>query len=190
MNISDQFIDITGATVGVLAVVAIILLDLHVRRHGSLFSGTPSPTMRILAGILGLIFAALFFYKSDVTWIVAAFFLFAYALGYTKLLRRIQGGPRSSANPLPASPNQNSKYSAQEQNQKRSMGAYLLNWLLFILALCAVVYATIWLAWHPANSDPILVAGIIIVCLGGWLYSIFATVASFINLARWLSDKD
>ena len=73
------------------------MLDRRVKTKGSLFTGTPSLAMRIVALLLAVVFTGFSVVQLLSTesiqclFPILAFASFAYALGATTLLRRLQG---------------------------------------------------------------------------------------------------
>lgn len=93
--------DTTIAILGVVVVIGLLIvvasaLDRRSKTKGSLFTRKPSPTMRIIAILLGLLFGGIFvaeFLWSDSIHIVPpilAVVLLAYAFGAEKLIKKIQ----------------------------------------------------------------------------------------------------
>jgi hypothetical protein len=103
-------------TVSAILIVVVLLVGLVViatalernsKSRGNLFTTPPSPTMRILAIFLGLLFAGMFvlevisFNYIHVLPPILAVAMFAYAIGFDKLLVGIQnfGKPRRDNEP-------------------------------------------------------------------------------------------
>ncbi|HDQ73093.1 MAG TPA: hypothetical protein ENN19_13525 [Chloroflexi bacterium] len=88
------------AIVAVVIVVAgaiVYMFDRHTKQKGALFTGTPSPMMRVLAGLFGLVFGGIFvaewLFSDSVHFLfpILAIAALGYALGATSLLKALQG---------------------------------------------------------------------------------------------------
>ena len=91
-------IEITLVVIVLVVFVGIVYaLDRRTRTKGFLFTGTPTPTTRIIALLLGLVlggfFAVEFFMSEKIHCLfpILAIALLGYALGSTWLLRKLQG---------------------------------------------------------------------------------------------------
>jgi hypothetical protein len=85
---------VVGSIIGLVVIAS--ALDRNSKKHGNLFTTPPSPTMRILAIFLGLLFAGMFvlevfsFKYIHVFPPILSVAMFAYAIGFDKLLVGIQ----------------------------------------------------------------------------------------------------
>jgi len=79
------------------------LLDRRAKANGPLFSGPATPTMRILALLLGILFAGLFLVESTSletirpAFAILALALLGYSLGAGRPLRTLQGKRREGS---------------------------------------------------------------------------------------------
>jgi hypothetical protein len=101
----------TAVLISVVLIIGLIViasaLDRNSKKHGNLFTTPASPTMRILAIFLGLLFAGMFvleitsFNYVHVLPPILSVAMFAYAIGFNKLLVGIQniGKPRRDKEP-------------------------------------------------------------------------------------------
>ena len=103
MNDIVLIILVLGGALGILILVA-SALQRRSKTKGNLFTTKPSPGMRIIAILLGVIFGGIFlaeFFWSRTIHIVPPFLsvaLFGYAFGAEKLIESVQGKGKTKEN--------------------------------------------------------------------------------------------
>jgi hypothetical protein len=167
-----------AAVVVIIFAAVISLIEYMLKTKGPLFSGVATPRMRLLALLLGIVFAALFVMEltsSDVIHFIfpiLAIALVGYSLGVGALLRSVQGDESTNAPSQAALPSQqvfgeSAREIAEEKEPifpLRRIGRLFLILGVGLVLAAVAVYAAIQVATHPDDPlFPLLVLGIIIV---------------------------
>jgi len=148
---------ITVMIVGAIFLV-IYLIDRRSRNDGGLFTRLPSLTMRIFAGLLGLVFGAIFIYELTLSntlhliWPVVSVALLAYSLGAGTLLLKLQGG-KAETNPPPAEPITPDSGPLLPKRLIR----LLLTLIVGTAGIVAVFYGSLWILGHPEAGAPFII---------------------------------
>jgi hypothetical protein len=152
-------------------------------RGGMLFTGRVTPGSRLLALLLGLVFAGITVVTSTsptdipIVFPLLAFALFAYAIGAGGLLKKIQGGNREPVPTAqvmryelepPPSPTEMAVYygmPTKEQQRRKRRDALLKPFIrlgILIAVLAGLLFATFWILAHPDELlSEILLFGIV-----------------------------
>ncbi len=189
--------------IAVLAALAGILwmLERRLKTHGALFTERATsapPSWRLLALLLGFLFAGLFVMElissSEIhIWFpILAIALIGYGIGLGGLLNRIQGqkgeggnsqGPvtssSGSASAVPGATMEEVKFSLNRPTR------LLITLTVVVLVLAAALYGTIWVITHP--DSPIttthlaigLVVLVALVRIIGWYKSLKSLLKQF-----------
>jgi hypothetical protein len=170
-----------GTILCAIAFIAFPLIYLMERRSktkGALFTGPATPRMRLLALLLGIVFASLFVVELTSSNVIHFIFpilaiaLVGYGLGVGALLRSVQGGQNTNALSQAALPSQPvfgepTRETAEEKESifpLRRIGRLFLILGVGLVLAAVAVYAAIQVATHPDDPlFPLFVLGIIIV---------------------------
>ena len=148
---------ITVIIVGVIFLV-IHQIDRRSRRDGGMFIRSPSVTMRIFAGLLGLVFGVVFIYEmvsSDFIhfiWPVVSLALIAYSIGAGDLLLELQGGKALTHSPAGIVTHDS------EPSAARRLIRLLLVLITGLAGVVAVFCGSLWIIGHPEAGTPFVIA--------------------------------
>ncbi len=167
-----------AAVVVIIFAAVVSFIEYLLKTKGALFSGVATPRMRLLALLLGIVFAALSIMEltsSDVIHFVfpiLAVAFIGYSLGAGALLRSVQGGqsadvPSRAALPSQLALGEPSREIAEDKEPMfplRRLGRLCLILGIGLVLAIVAVFAAVQIATHPDDSlFPLLVLGIIIV---------------------------
>ncbi|CAG0935598.1 hypothetical protein TFLX_04441 [Thermoflexales bacterium] len=150
-----------AAAVIIIFIAVISLLEYQVKTKGPLFSGIATPRMRLLALLLGIVFAVLFVGQVissesiQLAFPVLAVALMGYSFGAGALLRNIQGEPDPDK-------------TDQEIESESLLPLNQIGRLLLILGIgfvlaAMMIYAAMLATTHPDNPlSLVLVIGVIV----------------------------
>lgn len=191
-EITAPGVDSEGAMSDLLLIIPVLVVFVAIlyflgrrmeARGGMLFTGPVTPGSRLLALLLGLVFAGITVVMSTpptdipIVFPLLAFALFAYAIGAGGLLKKIQGGSsepaptaqvmRSELEP-PPSPTEMAVYygmPTKEQQRQAHRDALLKPFIrlgILIAVLAGLLFATFWILTHPDELlSKILLYGIV-----------------------------
>lgn len=161
-TLSDTENLLLASVVVIIVFGAIWLIERRVKREGNLFTKPPTATMRIFAGLLGLVFAIIAIYEwtsstsIELMLLLAACGLIAYSLGATDLLIAIQGGPAKSQPNLDQQP--------VTQLSTRPILRLLFILLMGVAGIAVAIYGSaLMLAQANAFAPLFVICGIAIV---------------------------
>jgi len=110
----------------------IYLIERRAKAEGTMFTGPASPTMRMLALLLGLVFAGVFLLDIASSWGILHFVfpilsiaLLSYSVGAEGLLRRLQGSK--------------SKTSSEPHEIGPAVPRPLRLWIILVVGMAAIV---------------------------------------------------
>ncbi|MBI3241858.1 MAG: hypothetical protein HYZ49_06135 [Chloroflexi bacterium] len=188
--------------IAVLAVLAGIvwMLERRLKTHGALFTESTTsatPLWRLLALLLGLLFAGLFVMELissspiHIWFPILAIALIGYSIGLGGLLNRIQGQKREGGNSQGSATSSSVDASAAPEatieEVKFSLNQptrFLITLAIVILALAAALYGTIWVITHPDSpvTTTHLVIGLIVLAVLARLVRWYKLLESLLKL--------
>jgi hypothetical protein len=155
---SDSTALLMTAIIVVVIFLVIYLIDRRSRKDRGMFTRPPSMTMRIFAGLLGLVFGAIFIYELTLSntihliWPVVAFALLAYSLGASNLLLKLQGG-QVRTNP----PAVEIVTPGSEPLLPKRLLRLLFILIVGVAGIVAVFYGSLWILGHPEAGAPFVI---------------------------------
>ena len=178
-------------TAVVLVVFAAVIygMERRVKARGALFSGRPTPLMRVLAIVFGILFLGLFASELTTTseihllFPVLAILLLSYGLGAGQLLVRLQRGSQPDE-AVPAS--MASRMPGEDSQPQSPLDLPLRNRLLLfsvrvviVLGISALaLYGAVWAVTHP--GDPLALAYIV----GVIVLVVLASISPWVKFLR------
>jgi hypothetical protein len=182
-------------TIGIFLVVMglVYFLERRVKKQGVLFTGSATRGMRLLAIILGLLFAGISLLEltssdSIIIWFpIIAIALIGYGLGADQLLGKLQqrsGNREKIDSPLSNGHQEIAAIRTLGQDEMRIFTPNRFLRFIFTLAIiltvsAVVLYGAIWAATHPSNPFAIVYVISIIV---------FFVIARFFDWVRLLKN--
>jgi len=176
------------AIVALIAFPLIYLMERRLKTRGALFTGPATLGMRVLALVLGLLFAGLFVLEltsseTILIWFpILAVALLSYGLGAGRLLGRLQRGTSSKGNitesfPHPSASEGTASEALKQEETTRFPTNRLLRFVITLVIVLAVLalalYGAVWATTHP--NDPfalVYVVGLIVLfvlaCVFEW----------------------
>ncbi len=186
----DKIVAVMVWTIVISFFVILYLMDRRVKTRGALFAGPATPLMRLLALLLGIVFAILVFDSFEIMWLILAITLISYGLGMGGLLTRLQANDSTATDSAPGPVSQNEVPALPTARPGVTMGrilSLLVRWALRLAVAGGVIYAA-WWAWaHPGEEGPILtifVLGFLVMGLAGVVHNI----KSIVDLIERLMD--
>ncbi len=126
----------------------IYLMERRAKTEGAMFTRPTSPAMRMLALLLGLVFAGVFLWDIASSWGILHFVfpilsiaLLSYSVVAESLLRRLQGSK--------------SKTNSEPYEIGSTVPQPLRLWIIFIVGIVAIVivfYVCVWSLAHPTEG--------------------------------------
>ncbi len=182
---------LAAAAILIVFAAFVSLIEHQVKTQGSLIAGVATPRMRLLALLLGIVFAAICVGEwitdepLDSTFLLLAVALIGYSLGVGIYLQRIQGEPDPDVVDLSAPPSKQVARKPIKATPAKSEPILPLNRIVRLLLLlligsvlaAAAIYIAMLAAAHPDHPlSGLLVIGVIIffavVKLRSWLGSL------------------
>ena len=164
----------TDTLLGIALVIVFIVgpfwlirrMDKRAAQKGPLFTGKPTRGMRVLAIVLGILFAGLFFMEIinssaiHIWFPILALALLGYGLGAGQLLSRFQN-QEGNAHSIP-------------DNTSKKISSIVKRWVILLGVSALAIYGAFWAMTHPNNPMALWFAlGVIILLvlarIGKWL---------------------
>ena len=170
-----------GIIILVLIVFPIWLIykiNKRVAKKGTLFTGQSTLGMKVLAIVLGILFAGLFIMEllssQSITLMfpVLAFALLGYGLGAGQLLNKLQNKGENSHSSVEPTINQEFAIeSLDEQDETKIFSQnrllrFIIRWGIILAGSALFLYGAFWVAAHPNNPFALVfVIGVIVLVL-------------------------
>jgi MFS family permease len=188
---SGKILAIVGWAIVISIFVIFHLIDRRIKTKGALFAEpatSTTPSMRLLALLLGIVLAIIAFKSFDIVWAILAIALIGYGLGMGSLLTKLQANDTTAADSAPKTARREKVPAppAQPGSIRRTLSS-LLRWVLLLAAIGAAIYGALWVSIYPGEGGPILtifVIGLLVLSLVG----VVRNFESIVDLIKRILD--